>query len=276
MSGQMSAVWNFAGTLATFAALTLGGVLSDQLEGLSAESSVRVLFLLAAAAFATIAALGLWKPVAIFADCGRDASSRRDLFADLSRLVKHWPIYPAVGIWLLWNFSPGTQTVLQYYMADKLHASDAQWGAYNAIFSVAAVPMFALFGVLSRRFSLGALLWWGGLLGVGQVIPLLLVHTANGIVVASVFVGLLGGIATAAYMDLLIRSCPTGLEGAMMMLAWTMYALATNFGNLWGTDLYERHGGFMTCMVATTIVYALILPLILLVPKRLIASADGR
>jgi predicted MFS family arabinose efflux permease len=275
MSGQMSAVWNFAGTLATFAALTLGGVLSDQLEGLSAESSVRVLFLLAAATFATIAALGLWKPAAVFSEVGRDASDRRDLFADLSRLLKHWPIYPAVGIWLLWNFSPGTQTVLQYYMADKLHASDAQWGAYNAIFSVASVPMFALFGVLSRRFSLGALLWWGGLLGVGQVVPLLLVHTANGIVVASVFVGLLGGIATAAYMDLLIRSCPVGLEGAMMMLAWTMYALATNFGNLWGTDLYEHHGGFVICMIATTIVYALILPLILLVPKRLITSADS-
>jgi MFS family permease len=274
MSGQMSAVWNFAGTLATFAALILGGVLSDRLEGLSAQSAVRVLFLIAAVAFATVAGLGLWNPAAVFGDRCPQTPGPRDLLSDLSRLLRHWPIYPAVVIWLLWNFSPGTQTVLQYYMADKLHASDAQWGAYNALFSVAGVPMFALFGVLSRKVSLSALLWRGALLGVGQVVPLLLVHTANGIVVASVFVGLLGGIATAAYMDLLIRSCPKGLEGAMMMLAWTMYALSTNFGNVWGTDLYEHHGGFVSCMIATTIVYALILPLILLVPKRLIASAD--
>ena len=61
----------------------------------------------------------------------------------------------------------------------------------------------------------------------------------------------------------------------MMMMAWTMYAVATNFGNLWGTALYELRGGFVIAVFATTIVYALILPLILLVPKRLIASADG-
>ena len=33
--------------------------------------------------------------------------------------------------------------------------------------------------------------------------------------------------------------------------------------------------GFLYCVIATTIVYALILPLILLVPKELIATADG-
>jgi hypothetical protein len=33
--------------------------------------------------------------------------------------------------------------------------------------------------------------------------------------------------------------------------------------------------GFLYCVIATTAVYALILPLILLVPKALIATADG-
>jgi hypothetical protein len=55
-----------------------------------------------------------------------------------------------------------------------------------------------------------------------------------------------------------------------------MYALAVNFGNVWGTDLYENHGGFFACVLATTLVYALILPAILLVPKRLIAAPDGQ
>ena len=108
-----------------------------------------------------------------------------------------------------------------------------------------------------------------------QVTPLLVVHSPQAVLWAAVFVGLSGGIATAAYMDLLIRSCPRGLEGTMMMLAWSMYGLAVNVGNLLGTDLYEYHGGFVVCVTATTIVYALILPVILAVPERLVAAADG-
>ena len=61
-------------------------------------------------------------------------------------------------------------------------------------------------------------------------------------------VGLLGGIATAPYMDLLIRACPRGLEGTMMMLSWSMYALSTSVGNYWGTDIYQYHGGFVACV----------------------------
>ena len=76
-------------------------------------------------------------------------------------------------------------------------------------------------------------------------------------------------------MDLLIRACPKGMEGTMMMMAWSLFALSVNGGNLWGTDLYDRHGGFVACVIATTIVYALILPVLLLVPKKLIATADG-
>jgi hypothetical protein len=60
------------------------------------------------------------------------------------------------------------------------------------------------------------------------------------------------------------------------MMSWSMYALAVNFGNLWGTNLYEHRGGFFACVLATTIVYALVLPTLLLVPKRLIASPDGQ
>jgi len=59
-----------------------------------------------------------------------------------------------------------------------------------------------------------------------------------------------------------------------MMLSWSMYALAQNFGNVLGTNLYER-GGFFVCILATTLVYALMLPLLLLVPKALIARPDG-
>jgi hypothetical protein len=107
------------------------------------------------------------------------------------------------------------------------------------------------------------------------MIPLLFAHSANGALVAAIGVGLLGGIATAAYMDLLIRACPKGLEGTMMMLSWSMYALAVNVGNFWGTNIYQYHGGFVACVAATTLVYALIIPVIFMVPKSLVSGADA-
>lgn len=275
MSGQLSAVWNIAGTAALVIGLAAGGVLSDRLETMSAAGAVRTLFLILAAFMALIAVLGFWQPRAVFARLHDESREHRHLAADLLRLVRHRPIYPALIIWLLWNFSPATQTVLQYYLSNTLHASDAQWGAYNAISSLSFVPIYALFGFLSPRYSLKTLLWWGTLIGIPQVIPLLFVHSANGVLFTAVLIGLMGGVCTAAYFDLIIRACPEGLEGTLMMLSWSLYALAGNLGNWWGTDLYDHHGGFFACVLATTIVYALILPTLLLVPNRLIATADG-
>lgn len=275
MSGRISSLWNFLGTVTTFVALLLGGVLSDRLEALSANGAVRTIYLLVAVVMALIAAYGFWRPDAVFAHLGTTSRARHHLAGDFVRLVRHRPIYPALFIFLMWNFSPGTGTALQYFMSDLLHGSDAQWGAFNAIFSIAFVPTFVLFGFLSPRFPLAKLLWWGTAVAVPQMLPLLFITSANAVLIAAVPMGLMGGVATAAYMDLLIRSCPKGLEGTLMMFAWSMYALAQNIGNFVGTVLYE-HGGIAMCVLATTFVYALMLPAILFVPKGLIALPDGQ
>jgi MFS family permease len=273
MSGQISSVWNSAGTTSIVLAVLIGGAVSDRLELLQAAGSVRVLFLAIAATMAIVAALGIWKPRAVYFGL-RHAPGKRNFFADISRLARHWPVYPALAMWLLWNFSPGTLTVLQYYMSNTLHGSDTQWGEYNGISYAAAVPVFVLFGYLSQKFSLRTLLWVGAAVGTFQMTPLLFVHTANDALIAAIFVGMFGGIATPAYMDLVIRSCPKDLEGTLMMMSWSMYSIAVAGGNLWGTYIYDYHGGFIPCLVITTLVYAAILPIILLVPRELIASAD--
>ena len=59
---------------------------------------------------------------------------------DLKRLARHWPVYPALLIWLLWNFAPGSATPLQYYLQNTLHAEDAHCGQWNAIFSASFIP----------------------------------------------------------------------------------------------------------------------------------------
>ena len=192
------------------------------------------------------------------------------------RLVRHRPIYPALLIWLLWNFAPGSTTPLQYHLQSTLHATDAQWGQWNAIFAASFIPTFIVYGLLCRRFALKTLLWWGTALAVPQMVPLLFIDTMTQALIAAAPVGLMGGLATGAYLDLIIRSCPRGLQGTTLMLANSLYFIVVRFGDVLGTHLYDRYGGFAVCVIAITIVYALILPALLLVPNEAVATADGQ
>ena len=120
------------------------------------------------------------------------------------------------------------------------------------------------------------MLLWGTVIAVPQMVPLLFIHSVTGALIAAVPIGLMGGIATGAYLDLIIRACPRGLEGTTLMLASSLYFLVSRFGDVLGTRLYDRFGDFDVCVIAITVVYALMLPALLLVPRQLIASADGQ
>jgi MFS family permease len=272
LAGEMSSVWNIASTIAGVASFVVGGMVSDRLEHLGDVNATMVLFLIFGALFAAMGLLGLWKPKAVFAGSTRP---RQTEVRDIGRLLRHRPIYPALAAFCLWQFAPGSQTALQYHLSNSLHASDSQWGLYNAIYTLSFLPTLALFGVLSRRYSLRTLLLLGTLIGIPQMIPLAFVTTANSALIAAVPIGLMGGLATAAYLDLLIRSSPKGLEGTLMMLAWSLYSIAIRFGDLLGTALYQRFGGFGVCVIATTIAYALILPVLRFVPRELVEEKDG-
>jgi hypothetical protein len=86
----------------------------------------------------------------------------------------------------------------------------------------------------------------------------------------------MGGVATAAYFDLIIRSCPRGLQGTTVMIAVSLANIAVRLGDRLGASLYDHFGGFTVCVIATTAVYALIIPALLLVPGNLVATADGQ
>ena len=98
--------------------------------------------------------------------------------------------------------------------------------------------------------------------------------TANYKCISAIASVAMGGIASAAYLDLIIRSSPRGLQGTTLMMAASLLAIAARFGDVLGTNLYDYSGGFVACVIATTTVYALILPTLLLVPRYL--TANGR
>ena len=276
MTGQVSAVWNIFLSVPTVGALLIGGTLSGMLEDKHPDQAVRILFLVGAAIMATVALYALWKPAEVFDNVRAEGGANRHPLQDLKRLARHWPIYPAMLIWLLWNFAPGSTTPLQYYLQNTLHASDAQWGQWNAIFAASFIPTYIVYGLLCRRYPLKTLLWWGTVLAVPQMVPLLFIDTVTQALIAAVPIGLMGGLATGAYLDLIIRSCPRGLQGTTLMMSSSLYFVVVRFGDVLGTNLYDRYGGFTVCVVAITIVYALILPALLLVPRRLITTADGQ
>jgi predicted MFS family arabinose efflux permease len=274
MAGQSSMVFNVASFLPAIAAF-FGGLLSDRLEGEAAVMAARILFLLAAAFMLAIVVLGLKGPAWLYAETRAQHENQASVFTDLARLVRHWPIYPPLMMLVLWDFGPAIGTALVYHLSADLHASDTAVGAWYALFFGAGVPTLLLYGWLCRRFRLRTLLIVGTALAVLQMLPLLFVHTVNGVLAMAVVMGLLGGIASGAYVDLAIRSCPERLQGTMMMLVVTVYWIAVRFGDLWGTDLYEHQGGFTTAIWASTAVYAAIFPVLLLAPKHLTATMDG-
>jgi hypothetical protein len=204
----------------------------------------------------------------------REHGSRVQPFADLMRLARHPGVYPPLLIWLLWNFSPGSITPLQYHLQNTLGAADWEWGVWNAVYTASFIPTFVAFGVLCHWFSLKNLLFWGTLIAIPQLIPLLFIGSVKAALIAAVPIGLMGGVATAAYLDLIIRSCPPGLEGTNLMFAGALYFVSTRFGDILGTYLYDNVGGFTACVIAGTAVYAAIIPILRIIREDLVATIE--
>ena len=274
MAGHASTVMNIASLAPTVAGVLMGGLLSQALEGMNAASAARALFLLGAALMGGVAVLAAFAPRALYT--AHASPSAFTPLGDVARLFRTRALYPPFLLLLLWNFAPALGTVMQYHLANSLHATDSQVGAFYALYWGFNLPPVFLYAYLCRRVPLVRLLWWGTIVAVPQMLPLLLVHSAVGALWAAVPVGLVGGFVATAYIDLAIRSCPPGLQGAMMMLVvTTTFFVAQRFGDLWGAVLYEKSGGFVTAVLATTVVYALLLPVLLLAPRRLTATRDG-
>jgi MFS family permease len=268
MSGQISAVWNIFSFLPATVAFVIGGHLSQFLETETPERTAHILFLVGAAFSIALFVFAFLQPRSVFENVAAERNS--DEQPNLHRLAQLVPVIPALAIWSLWNFSPGAITPLQYFLQDSLGATDVQWGTWNALFTLSFVPAFVLYGFLSSRISFRALLWWSTPFAIPQFVPLLFIKTLNQGLVCAVPIGLFGGMATAAYLDLIIRSCPRGLQGTMVMMSGGLYFVATRFGDIIGTHLYAHFDSFKPCVFLMTSTYALIPVLLLAIPKKIL------
>ena len=271
MSGRLSALWQVVSSFPTLAGAFSSGWVTEHLQP-------RQTFLLFAGLALALGLLSFWKPRAVFTHAYDQPKARgSDIVGDLKRLARHKAIYAPVLLILLFQFAPGANTPLQYYLTDHLHASDAIYSDFQAIFVGSFIPVFLLYGWLCKRVSLGKLLFWGTVITIPQMIPLALINSATSALILAAPIGAMGGIFAAAIFDLAMRSCPPGLQGTLMMLVESGNLLSTRGGDLLGSVIYASSptNGFTYCVIAITVIYALMLPVLLLIPREILETKDG-
>ncbi|HEY1878708.1 MAG TPA: MFS transporter [Caulobacteraceae bacterium] len=272
MSGRLSALWNIVTSIPYIAGALAGGWVADHLKPSETFMAVAVMTL-------AVGAFGIWRPAAVYEGAydKPNAQTKKDILGDLKRLVKHKAIYAPILMIFMFQFAPGSNTPLQYYLTNQLHAPDAFYGYYYAIFVAAFIPVFFLYAWLCKRVTLEKLLWWGLIITVPQMVPLAFIHSGVAALWLALPIGMLGGVAAAAIYDLAMRACPPGLQGTMMMFIAAGNLLSYRGGDWLGVQMYDASPthGFVYCVIATTVVYALIVPVILLVPKHVMNTTDG-
>jgi len=271
MTGRLSALSNIFLFLPVGAAYFASGFMAERL-------SPRQIFLMVLALTTPLSVFGVWKPRSVFSHAYDNPHAKgTSFFGDVRRLLKHRAIYPVVLINLLWNFSPGSFTPMQFFLTNQLHASDGIYGDFLGLYNLFYLPPILLYGFLCTKFPPRKLLLWSVIIGVPQFIPMAFIHTGQQALLAAVLIGLMGGLANAACIDIAIRACPPGLQGTLMMIIAATFAISMRAGDVLGSWIYglSPKYGFQYCVIAITVTYALILPVIPLIPKQLTATADG-
>jgi len=271
MSGRLSALYNTLLFFSISGAYFTSGFMSECL-------SSRQIFLMVIALTATLSLFGFWKPRAVFSHAYDNPHAQgSNFFGDVRRLLKHRAIYPVVLINVLWNFCPGSFTPMQFYLTNQLHAPDATYANFLGLYNIIYLAPTLLYGFLCTRFPPRKLLLWSVIIGVPQFVPMAFIHSGHQALLASIWIGLSGGMANAACIDIAIRACPPGLQGTLMMIIAATFQLCMRGGDVvgsWIFGLSPTHG-FQYCVLAITVTYAMILPVIPFIPKQLTATADG-
>ena len=110
-----------------------------------------------------------------------------------------------------------------------------------------------------------------------EAIPLLFIHSGSTALLMSLPMALINGFAFTAYWDLALRSCPPGLQGSLMMLVAGAYELSYRLGDIVGSRIYgsATGHGFLACVILATATSLVMLPVLRMIPRRLVATRDG-
>jgi MFS family permease len=227
-----------------------------------------------------VAVLAFYRPAGLFPDGAPSMPEARlglrqeSLGAAVRRLLTSRPAMIAALICFLWDFTPGWGTPLFYQYTNVLHFSPAQFESTYTIGTVGSTLSALAYAFFCFRFSTKKLLVFGIVVCVAGSASLVFVHSYRAALIASLLIGLTYGTAEAGVYDLLYRASPPGLEGVAVLLGIAATYVAGTVADVFGSFLYER-GGFHLALYTTLAATALILPLVCLVPYKVIAIREG-
>jgi Na+/melibiose symporter-like transporter len=259
LTGRLSALSNGIGGIVMSVAFILGG---------NVEGENRVGRVLGWTGVLTLIFLGLgaWRDEGVFAGNIEAPIAPAHPLTEVRRLLAHRPFRLAVVMWLLINFTPSLLTPLLFHFTRDLHGGADDYGWFMGIFFLGIAPMSFAYAWLAKRARFKTLLVWGIAVMVPQMVPILFLHSVSQTLWLAPLLSLTGGVATCAGYELLLRTCPEGLEGSGMMLADTAFWIGWKLGDVLGASLYDR-GGIAPTVWATTAVYAGALVVAMLIPR---------
>ncbi len=270
LPGRIATIMLVTSAVARIVSSSAGGWLTD-------HRPPQTSLLISAGLAALMTLLAFWKPRAVFgAEEARPPvnAAQEGVWQALGRLARSRAVYLPAIILFLWNFAPGWGTPLFFYLTDTVKLSSAAYGNVRAALSAGGLVFTLLYGPLCCRFRFRSLMIWGTVLGTLGGAIFLWIHTPLQAYTVAFLAGGSCGIAITSYYDLLVRCCPRELEGAAFMFTTAMSYIAGDTSDLFGSHLYER-GGFGLALGVTVVTTALILPVLLFVPRRLTAPREG-
>jgi predicted MFS family arabinose efflux permease len=269
MTGRLGALISAAIYVPAIVSALAGGWLS---ENVPASTTFTICALLMFA----VGSLGMWRPVAVFGrhNLARVRTIDESVPVAVWRLLSHRPFIPAAILMGLWQIMPGWGTPLVFHLTNTLKLSETQVGVVQAYYPFCMAAAGLAYVPLCGRFRLGPLLWVSMILGIIVAPSALLMHDYSSAIAIQILVGVVWGVGNAALYDLMLRSYPEGLHGTGAMVMAGIYSGAYMFSDWWGSWIFER-GGFGTAMLITTITSLCMLPVLLWIPKNIMASRDG-
>ena len=196
----------------------------------------------------------------------------------LAQVGKAKALWIAAAVSFLFYFSPGTQTAQFYTQQNDLHLTTLQQGtlvSLNGVFGVLSAFLYGAFA--AKRFVLRNLLLSCIVIGASAQAAYAIYYSYAVAKVVDSYYGFGFTLTEVAMMHLAVRATPAGCEamGFALMMAVRNFGL---FGGDWlGASLQDHfHLTFHTLALINGAGSLLALPIVLLVPKRVVMGRDAQ
>jgi hypothetical protein len=266
-SGLLASIRNVAQAGVTLVNAPASGYLGSVAFGLTAGLCGGVIFALVPAT------LLLLREPRVRVDSGKVLSGAGRKLGDVFTAPTVWA---AVGLTLFVFLAPRFTTLLFYRQQNELHLNTIGQGWLASVAALAAVLAPFAYILACRRYNLRVMLALSlGVTALSTLGFMFYTSLANAYIIGAAS-GFASTLAEVALMDLAVRASPVGSEGLGFALIVSMRNVALFGTDVMGSFLRETwHVPFNGLVIANSVVVAIAVPLVFLLPRVLVAGKDA-